>query len=369
MLIVVLGLVLLAEYFIVSSYVRFEYVVSRFMSEVPVLSEADKVETYVRSFQNAVELSLLQGLYDIKDQSQGLWYEYPNPNIPDEITIQNYAIGNTTKHVNEYLTDYFDFAQKNAEDITIPLEKVRGGNIIKWENKAISIEFTGITFSGNKGDLKIDRVFKPIGRVRTQFKNIWDLTNALVRSDEIGEKIRKKIGAGITSETDCNMGNTNIKVLVEDALNNEKTTFNDLNKDKNIELTLESTEVSSVYDNGVFSYCKVIATVKVKMEDRLYKYPVFNVTKVVGDYLGLIYRIKTGNSPSTATTSTSASTSTSTSTSASTSTSTSTPATTTIQETCRSIGGRCLTYSYCEQIGGQCIEQYDCNPSQCCCFL
>jgi len=294
--IVILGLILLVEYFVVSYLVRFEYVVGRFMSEVPVLSEADKVETYVRSFQGAVELSLLQGLYETKDQSQGLWYDY-GYNMPDLNTIEGIIIQKTEANVKSYLSEYVSFANNNAkEDMELSgPSAISGGNINKWEDGSVSIEFFDIMFTGRKDDLTINRVFKPSGRVKTQFKIVWDLTNNLIASDGIGNKIREKIN-GI-SENDCNVNTA--KSLVEVALNEEKTTFNENEENKNknikIELVLENTEVTLIFVDSTFSYCKVSATVKVKMEDQKYKYPVYDGSGVIEDYLGLIYRIRTGN--------------------------------------------------------------------------
>jgi hypothetical protein len=414
--IVILGLVLLVEYFIVTYFIRFDYIVGRFMSEAPILSEADKLETYVRSFQSAIELSLLQGIYDIKDQSQPLWYDYPNSQMPDENTIKNNIIDKTTPHANDYLTDYYDFARKNAKDITITGSQIGGGEIKKWEDSSVSIEFYDVTFTGKKGSLNIVRTFKPTGRVRTQFKKVWDSTKNLISTDAIGVKIREKISSEVTNENDCDPSNpTNVINKLNDVLKNYADEFNK-NDNIKIDLNLESSEISPVLDGGVFSYCKVIATVKIKMEDRTYKYPVYNVTEVVEDYLGLIYRIKTGNEPYTVTTSTTTTTQTTTTMTvqcaggqgvcrtgsppanilcasycgklnsipvscdsdpacqadecccicqAITTSST----TTTIQETCRSVGGRCLSNYYCDQIGGQCIEQYDCSTTQCCCLI
>lgn len=291
-LVVILGVILVIEYFVVSYFVRFEFIVGRFLSEAPVLSEADKLETYVRSFQGAVELSLLQGIYDIKDQSQTLWYDYPNSQIPDENTIKNDIIEKTREHVNDYLNDYSDFARKHAKDITIDLTLPNGGNIKKWEDSAVSIEFYDTTFTGKAGSLNIDRTFKPTGRVRTYFKRVWDLTKTLIASDTIGEKIREKISSDITNENDCNADNVNNKL--NDVLKNYADEFNN-NDNIKIDLNLESSEFSPVSDGGVFSYCKVSAIIKVKMEDNTYQYPVYNITGVIEDYLGLIYRIRTGN--------------------------------------------------------------------------
>lgn len=295
--IIILGLILLVEYFVVSYLVRFEYVVGRFMSEVPVLSEADKVETYVRSFQGAVELSLLQGLYETKDQSQGLWYDYGS-NIPDLNTIEGIIIQKTEANVKQYLTEYVSFANNNAIEMELSdPSAISGGNIPldRWEDRSVSIEFSGIAFIGRKGDLEINREFHPSGRVRTQFKRVWDLTNNLIASDEIGNKTREKIN-GI-SENDCNMNKA--KSLVEEALKNEETTFNENEENKNnkinIELILENIGVTPIFVDSTFSYCKVSATVKVTMEDEMYKYPVYDGSGVIEDYLGLIYRIRTGN--------------------------------------------------------------------------
>jgi len=309
--ILVLGLLLLIEYFVVSYFIRFEYVVGRFMSEVPLLSQGDNVETYVRSFQNAVELSLLQGIYDIKNQGQNLWFDYGST-MPDETTIRNWIIGNTTVHVNEYLTDYSEFAQNNGK-IDIPNPNVKPNTIkfpdLKWEDGSppliegsVSIEFNEIDFKKEKDGLIFDRTFKPSGRVRTFFKGVWGFTNDLILNDKIGVKVREKINAEINTEDQCTVDNVKSKIrpVVEDDFKNN---FNNNHADKNVQiaLTVENYDVKPISVGGSFDHCQVTITVKVIMEvkdktdDKKYKYPVFDGSKVVEDYLGLIYRIRTGN--------------------------------------------------------------------------
>jgi hypothetical protein len=295
--IVILGLILLVEYFVVSYLVRFEYVVGRFMSEVPVLSEADKVETYVRSFQGAVELSLLQGLYETKDQSQVLWYDYGS-NIPDLNTIEGIIIQKTEANVKQYLSEYGVFAWNNAkEDMELPSSsKISGGNIDKWENGLVLIKFSSIMFTGRKGDLTINRIFKPSGRVRTHFKTVWDLTNSSISNDEIGTQIRNKVNSDINTVDKCNDVN-DVKNKMNTVVEDYKTLFNSNNAGKNVQINLviDSYDISPVYIGGSFDHCQVTITVKVKMEDQKYKYPVYDGSGVIEDYLGLIYRIRTGN--------------------------------------------------------------------------
>lgn len=291
-LVIILGIILLIEYFIVSYFVRFEFVVGRFMAEVPVLSEADKVETYVRSFQNAVELSLLQGIYDIKDQSQVLWYDYEDPNVkmPDENEIKKNIDEHATSHVNEYLRDYLGFIENNkVGDITINPSSTTGKSI-SWDDSSISMEFYEITFTGTKGDLKINRALTPSGRVRTQFKRIWDLTNSLIKNDEIG----KEIASEITTQDQCTVDNINNNILKK-----IENSFNSIHSGEKIEIKLnsENTETTPILNNdGSFNYCQFKMTLKVAMEDtKPMKYPVYNISDVVEDYLGLIYRIRISN--------------------------------------------------------------------------
>ena len=303
--IVVLGIILLIEYFVVSYFVRFDFVVGRFMSEVPLLSEGDKIETYARSFQSAVELSLLQGIYDKKDWSQELWYDYPNSNIPTEDMIKESITTATKLHVEEYLTDYSEFAKNNGK-IDVPNPNIRPDTInsgnLNWDDSSVSIEFNEIEFKREKDGLIFDRIFKPSGRVRTEFKTVWDLTNDLISNDKIGIQVRDKVNSDINTEDKCNDTN-DVKNKINTAVEGYKTVFNSDNADKNVQITLtiENYDVSPIYVSGNFDHCQVRITVKVIMEvkdetdDKKYKYPVFDGSGVIEDYLGLIYRIRTGN--------------------------------------------------------------------------
>jgi hypothetical protein len=300
--VIVLGIILLIEYFVVGYFVRFDFVVGRFLREAPLLSEGDKVETYVRSFQNAVELSLLQGIYDMKNQSQNLWFDYGST-MPDETTIKNWIIENTTVHVNEYLTDYSKFAKNNGN---INIQGTINPGKLKWANGDppltegyVSIEFNDdIEFKREKDSLTFDRTFKPSGTVRTEFETVWDLTNILISNDLIGENASDKVKTEITTSDQCTVNNVKDKLSDSNgALYEFEQNFNNTHTNANekigIALTLE--DVSDVDWVGSFNYCQFKITVKVVMEDNTHNYPVFNGSAVIEDYLGLIYRIKTGN--------------------------------------------------------------------------
>jgi hypothetical protein len=368
-LLIIIGLILLIEYFVVSYFIRFEYVVGRFLTEVPVVSEADKLETYVRSFQDAVELSLLQGIYNIKNQSQELWFDYPTVNIPDDNKIKEMIISNTTEIVKKYLDEYINFVDSNKQEIEIPQpSEISGGNINndEWVGSSISVEFSVISFKAKNNDMNFNRVFKPSGRLRTQFKVVWGLTKDLIKNDEIGKKAREKITAEITTQDQCTVDDVNSKV--KDVLNQFKNDFNSMNSDKKIvinELKLEeeSTEATPSFNPDGSFFCQFRIIVKISMEDQMNgeksKYPVFDGQNVIQDYLGLIYRIRTGNAPTTATTSTTT--------------------TTTIvqcaggQGVCRisSPPANILCASYCGKLGLiplSCDSDPACQTDECCCI-
>jgi hypothetical protein len=294
-LIVLLGLILLVEFFIVSYFVRFEYVVGRFMAEVPLLAEADKIETYVRSFQNAVELSLLQGIYNIKNQSQELWYDFGSK-MPDENKIEEMIVNEAREEANEYLREYREFARANAKEIEI-LSSISGGDV-EWNKNKVSIKFDSISFKAEKDSLVFDRVFEPSGRVRTKFKLVWDLSKSLIENDEIGKRAREKIVAEINSEDQCTIDNINSK-LDENFWSQFENEFNTMNTEKiviDVRLEKDSTEASPILNpDGSFDHCQFTIVVTVTMEDHEYKHIVFDGAKVKEDFLGLIYRIRTGS--------------------------------------------------------------------------
>jgi hypothetical protein len=117
-------------------------------------------------------------------------------------------------------------------------------------------------------------------------------------SDEIGNKAREKISTVITTKDSCTV--ENVKSNVNTVLNQFQTDFNAIYADnKKIEIvpTLDNDPEASPILNpdDSFNHCQFNITVKVIMEDKTHKYPVYDGSKIIEDYLGLIYRIRTGN--------------------------------------------------------------------------
>jgi len=351
-IIVILALLLTAEYFIVSYLIRSEYIVARFLSESIVLSKADKVETYVRSFQSAVELSLLQACYNIKDHSSELWQDYDVSYVPKENDFKEMIVSNATYNLTEYLQDYVDFIanpDNNAEEIEIPDPTISGGNVNEFEDNYISIVFNKeVHFEVPE---EIDNAFNPTASIKTKLKEVWDQTNDLIDNNDIGKKIHPEV-----KDDECTVADT-LNDKVDQALTNFENEF-----DEDIKIDLE--RIGSVSNlQKIADCCQVTATVKVTMNDTSRKYPVYNkeMNGVSEEYLGLIYRVRTGNadvcSPTATTTTTTTTTSSST--------------TTTIEGlTCESRGGICIPKGICDiEPDLRCVASSDCTAPQCCCVV
>jgi hypothetical protein len=229
-----------------------------------------------------------------------LWFDRYDPNVvtPDERTIKEMINTSTKEYLVSYLINYNSFIDdNNVKDITLPNPVNRPDEIqvesISWDDGPVSIKFQDISFIGKRDILKITRTFKPSGRVRIELKRVWDLTNTFITTDEIGQKSSAKISTEITNENDCTVDN--VKNKVNDVLNDEIVTpFN--NDDVKLFLTLEDTEASPVLNSDEsFNSCQFKITVKVRMVDKKYSYPVYDGSRIIEDNLGFVYRIRTGN--------------------------------------------------------------------------
>ena len=291
---VAFAILLTLEYFYVSSWIRNEFIVGRFEKEAPLISEADKLETYARSFEDAVELSLLQACYDTKDQTSSLWYDYElkvkEENILNEIKLK------TINNAKEYLDSYKDFAGKNAKEMKIPNSDEITDGEVGWDTTGVNVSLNEIVFHAEIKDFSINKTFKPRAKLRSGLWNVWNASKYFMKNDVIGNSITDmKI-----KEDECNEATMEQKI--NDNLKKIKDDFNSNNEDVQIKkLELEDIKTKKFENATGFRCCQVNVTVKVDMEnqdkndEKKYKFPVFNGSKVIEDYLGFIYKIRTGN--------------------------------------------------------------------------
>ena len=187
-LIVILGILLLVWYFVVSYYFRSVHTEEKVLVEMPLLTEGDKVETYVRSFQNAVELSLIQGCFEAGNQGNTLWGYYDQLRVSESDFLDE--IGRkTNENLRRYLEDYKNFAGQHAPEIELPEPSELSVSEVKWNNETVEIVFNKINFSTSLRDFEITRIFNPKAKIRSRLNRTFELARFLIVNDYLGKQI------------------------------------------------------------------------------------------------------------------------------------------------------------------------------------
>jgi len=222
LLIVLLIFILILVSFWVSTSFGEETTILRYLFEAAIISESDKVETYVRSFQRATELSSIQTIYDSGNENLVLPYEivtdgYPrysnkykmaywqiydvleNKMPPPEIML------NKTKqeiswisscYLYNYQKAFMDFSGASESGILIPDPDFSPTftNVTFFDDQTITIagEETVFQKTTNVEGRKIEvvRYFNPYINLNVKFGRIirkaWDI----VDNDILGECVR-----------------------------------------------------------------------------------------------------------------------------------------------------------------------------------
>ncbi len=227
-LLIALAAMLIFQAFFYSTYFRKEMIERRFLFETSALMKSDKIETYVRSFKSAVELSLLQACYDIKDNSDEIWQDCSHVSVPDNDIFIEEIKEKTENYANIYLSEYKKFANSKKAEINIPNSDL-GEARIYWEDNSISTEFDEIGFEFKDEKINIIRNFIPSATLYTKLGKVLDLTNDFVENDPIGNKIRDSS----FTESECTQTN------VENKVQEVEEEFNTAHENEKIEINLE----------------------------------------------------------------------------------------------------------------------------------
>jgi len=289
---VVLGIVLVVEYFYVSYFVRSEFIVGRFLRETPIVSEADKLETYVRSFNTAVELSLIQACYESRDQTSSFWYDYTlDEDKQGEIFTE---IGSkSADNLRLYLGGYRDFANTNAEEIDIRGESALTNRETNWDDISVKVTFNPITFSVDleSEGIKIDREFNPEARVKSKLKRSWDLSVGLM--DDLTQYLEELDLEEIECET--NSVEELISSRIDDfIIQTEKDDVDDLYENVKIDYTILQTNLKWIGSN---TCCRINVEIELDGADENILYPVYDSgsSSLLETYLGFNLKGKTTN--------------------------------------------------------------------------
>lgn len=371
-LIIILGILLLGEYFVVGVYARKEYPLSRFLTEVKYISESDKIETYVRSFQDAVALSLIQSCYNSSFRTNK-WQVYVAPNtyqntIESEDAIKNSIANNAINEAKSYLAEYINFVQipaNGAEELILAdsdPNKIKNP-VVSWDPPTITIKFDKITFGTDEWKFSptYTREFYPMASINTKMNKIQQTYAASFINGQLTCSFNVNTATSSISIAQANCNVNGIKSAVDNSiasgkLKTAKDCFNNdpSNQANGVEVsgfkrTADPTDIAWV---AASSCCKFNVVLAINMTDISPKYVVYNRAGVSEESLGFRFSIDTGNlctggGPVT--------TSTTTSTSSTSSTSTTTILSCSNDKDC------------CEIMGGPCTNLARCSSGNCFC--
>jgi len=303
-LIIILGLLLLGEYFVVGVYARKEYTLSRFFTEVKYISESDKIETYVRSFQDAVSLSLIQTCYDACFRVSNQWQSYDSPSnsyqkiISTETDVTNSLAFNTISRVQAYLTDYINFVQNpenGATELTLANLNDIKNPVVDWELSTVTIKFDEITFGTNPlvYSPTYTRKFNPTASINTKMKMIREKASGFIDSVNNGTSFVSIDAAS------CNVNGINNAVdtsISSGLLKTKKDNFNTDNQVNKIEVSgfKRSSTPTGISWDASNSCCKFNVMISINITDISSKYVVYTGSGVAERNLGFGFFIETG---------------------------------------------------------------------------
>jgi len=202
-------MIVLAVAFVAATMFGKQHLERRYLVEVTLISESDKVETYVRSYQKATLLSLIQAIYDtgkgqviLESDFDSIYdkrYNMSYWQIHDSKFAPTYEeIGNSTSRVaNAYMIDYLE-KYRDFSMSTFPMgfsdpSELRTNTSILGEGN-VSMQAYPITFSRTTvvedQEINIDRVFIPYAEVKTKLKIILDNATDIVENDELGKCVK-----------------------------------------------------------------------------------------------------------------------------------------------------------------------------------
>jgi len=191
---VAIGIIFLAEILIFSVMFTKVTVFSREVQDANILFEGDEIETYARSVENSVQLSVAQGLNDFYlDHRLALWQSYSARDLmPTAAATEGQVTANAHKHAYGFLTAHQEFASKQKNGIVFKLPSESSVTIgadkvsMKLSPEAeISKNFYGTSYL---------RKFVAESTLVTVFGKIMDRIRSLVTGDEIGVAALAGIG-------------------------------------------------------------------------------------------------------------------------------------------------------------------------------
>jgi len=212
-IIIALAIILIVEMIVISTAFQKEKVTHRYLLEASLISQSDKVETYIRSFQHATDLSFLQAIHDSGLGSIVLPYDYKtysqkynlsylqiyNSQIPPVEIMKNKFRQKISWVSSCYLDDYYDayqdFAESSGFDMTF--SNVCLLNVKEFTDSKFSVGGTeDMVFhrysTADDQMIDITRSFKPYSELETKFVSMIEVAENMVNSDILGRCVRNE---------------------------------------------------------------------------------------------------------------------------------------------------------------------------------
>jgi hypothetical protein len=278
---VLFALVIIAEVFLFSTSFMDVMVRNRHSVEYEILFEGDKIETYVHSFLQSADLSLIQSVYDVgknnviydyslKYYKDGIpyWQIYDQSFIPSNEEMQSNISFVARSYINSYLDAYVSYAKKDGYSVSIsklsedPQVSLDQNKILLSTTQQIQFLWSDLVDNQN---LKINRSIPIDSSVSTVFMQTIDVARYIVENDLINQTIAKS--------TDQNQAQQELNDLAKSLSNGLLVNFR------------------------IVDFQKTRAIVLVEISDQSVKYPFYSYSqgKTVLDTLGVRFYVKVGS--------------------------------------------------------------------------
>lgn len=300
-LMIILFFILILVAWSAGSLIGRTYPVKRYLFEASLISESDKVETYVRSFQRATDLSILQSVYDSGRGSIVLPYEFTNPYsekyllpywkiydetyIPPEDVLKDILKQKISWDGSCYIKNYYDsFKGFSSSEFkmkfsSFPFLRVKEINDdeVKVKGDSMSVERND-TVQGQS--IKINREFIPYSSLEVNLGRMIRIVEDIVSSDEL-----KKC---VTNES---------QVCYRNDLGNLQPYLNELTKNWNERDIKVEFKIINPREDIEVKNNRISATINVRIYDNRTNYTLFPLQdcNIKLDFLGFNFLMRVGN--------------------------------------------------------------------------
>ncbi len=305
-LIIIIPIVLIVEGVVVSTVFKKERLELRQLLEASLISKSDKVETYVRSFMGATDLSSVQGLdafgtsqivlpYDFdstyhRTYNMSYWQIYDTKLIPPREVLLNKTRQKTAWVSSCYLENYMKSYDSFSEEVRMSgAPRLTVGYItdstilVKLSDNVGDLEATlsgEFGWEGETSEIDIKRHFRPYSLMYTEFGKIVETAENIIYDDTLGKLIRNETPGYYHDMSSQAMAQDELDKLANDLL------------DSNMRVILKIPDANYNYAAGSAAAIINVTIYDSSMNYTLYDFPTDRVTV---KYLGVNFLVKVGD--------------------------------------------------------------------------